>query len=248
MHARTSTRRVRRHLFAVAALVCAAAALASCAPPPPPPPTVLVYGDSLTVESRVLIEGKIVAAHPGWRVVVRSHGGTAQCDWHRFWESEAQQYSPKVVVFAFAGNYATPCATSRKLPDLYGADARWASTFWAQRGAELVFIGAPPYVGDAQNAVAEQYRAAAAATGVTFHSTNNLFVDPVSGVATQRLPCLPGESRRPECTAGTIQVRNPDGVHLCPTNVGADSLCPVHSAGADRYATAIATAAGSVIK
>jgi hypothetical protein len=220
---------------------------ASCTPPPPPLPTVLVYGDSLTVESRELIVEEVTAAHPGHRVVVRAYGGTAQCDWHPFWAADHEQHRPDVVVLAFTGNQMTPCATSRELSELYGDDARWAAEFWSERDVELVVVGAPPFVGAPMNSVAEQYRSAASATGVRFHDSSSSFVDPSTLVAGPSMPCSSSEAISTDCAFGRVLVRNPDGVHLCPVAVNAAALCPEHSAGAQRYANEIAAAIGAVI-
>lgn len=208
----------------------------------------LIYGDSLTVESRELIVEQVTAAHPGHRAVVRAYGGTAQCDWHASWAAEHEQHRPEVVVLAFTGNRMTPCAESREMPELYGDDARWAAAFWSERDVRLVLVGAPPFVGATTNSVAEEYRSAASATGVRFHDSSSSFVDPSTLVAGPSMPCSSSESLGTECAFGRVLVRNPDGVHLCPVSVNAAALCPQHSAGARRYATEIAAAIGDAIR
>lgn len=236
-------------LFAVAALAAVLVA-ASCqpAPPLPPPPTVVVYGDSLTMESRIEIQRRLEATRPGWRVVVRAFGGTAQCDWHPRMADDSEALTPKVVMLAFTGNNFTKCSTSREYPGSYRVDADWAVSFWAVRGAAVVFVGTPAWVGDASGAVPDIYREVASARKVEFRSANGSFFDPETGRAAASLPCRPEERAEHGCTDGRIAVRNPDRVHLCPTDTTAAALCPVYSSGAVRYAGVFAAAFDSVAK
>lgn len=229
---------------------------AACAPNPatmPGPPgfgpgvtaNVVVYGDSLTVESAGAITQRITSALPGWKVTVRAYGGTAQCDWHGHMRDDRDRIRPAIVVLAFSGNQLTPCAKGRAYPQMYGADARWAQGLWVPAGssAALVTIGAPPRVGDATNTTAAEYATAAAANPRVAHrDTSRVFVDPATGVAAHHLGCAAGFDR--DCVDGAVQVRHPDGAHLCPD--AHTVSCNPNRPGVARYSSEIAAAVAAV--
>jgi hypothetical protein len=75
-------------------------ALAACGTPPAP---VVVYGDSLTVQS----ESAARFFYPSLNVAWRALGGTAMCDWVAQAANDAAVLHPARVVLAFTGNTAT---------------------------------------------------------------------------------------------------------------------------------------------
>src|SRR5262245_25355791 len=80
--------RARTLVACIAAVFAATAALTAAVLVPAPvahaqtgaPPRVLVYGDSLTWESKAVIERAVEAQLPGWDAIVRSFPGSATCD------------------------------------------------------------------------------------------------------------------------------------------------------------------------
>lgn len=223
-----------------AAALVAAFLLTACIPPAPAPFTqgvgqsIVVYGDSLVWQSHSLVEAQLKASYPGWTIVVRSQGGTAQCDWHHRMQEDAKHLNPAIVVVAFYGNHITPCAKSRPLPGLYRQDAEWAAAFWKQRGTRFAAVAAPPGIGQTVNPVAEAYRAAAHAKGFILVDSTGLYT--TDGVATQTSRCGTGETQPRGCTNNRIHVRHSDGIHFPLAKGG-------HDAGGQRYADAINTAA-----
>lgn len=239
---RIGTPRPRRTVVILLALTAALAACAPVAPAPTKYPVgtisrVIVYGDSLTAEAADAIRRDTVARLPGWDVVVRAFPGTAQCDWTEQMVADAD-LRPAVVLIAFFGNRLSPCAVESAWPDRYGSDAEWAWGFWQPRGADVVFIGAPPRVGERANPTAEVYRETAARVGAEFVTSNPSFVDP-DGVARSRLSCQTGEQG---CTDGAVEVRNPDQIHMCLIPLVAGP-CVVPSPGINRWSAVLSDAA-----
>lgn len=256
-----------------AALVFVALAvplLSACVPPPPtevpaprattPTPTttprpagrVVVYGDSLVAESRVVAGDRLRAALPGWEVTVRAFPGTAQCDWHDEMEADAHALRPDVVVIAFSGNRLSTCIIEddqggeRPFPEAYGQDAEWAADLWAEVGVPVAFVGTPPAVGTSEKGVQELYDAVARQVDVPFLSADRLFVDPATGLAEMHLGCLPEEGDGEGCEGGSIRVRHLDGRHLCTVPVVLQA-CPVYASGVTRYAAVLAEAAAAAV-
>jgi hypothetical protein len=111
-------RPLRRLVFGVLVLVTLSAACAAAPPRPtalvhlpqasritPAPsanaiPTVLVYGDSLTVESETATR----FLYPAERFVFRAEGGAGMCDYAPSAASDRQKWHPARVVLAFTGN------------------------------------------------------------------------------------------------------------------------------------------------
>jgi hypothetical protein len=211
--------RGRQRLVAVAAMALLAAACApKVAPPPPPPPTVIVYGDSLTNSSKGFQQAGIASRRPGWRIVIKAHGGTALCDWLPQMQADSN-LNAKVVVIQFSGNNFTPCMAglgggSPELLAKYGADAETAASLWASRGVKVVFVGnpmafvSPEPLMAAPHPLDAVYAAVAArwaGNGHIFSDAPGLALavpDPTSGAMVYpfRMPCLPHEAALPACT------------------------------------------------
>lgn len=241
--AKASVRRPRVVVAVWLTIMTSGCAVTAAPAPGGPAPSqvaqrIAVYGDSLTAESRSVLIARLGGVLRGWEVDVNSFGGTAQCDWHDEMRRDARELRPDVVLIAFSGNQLTSCAIGREYPELYREDAEWAVHHWSRRGAELVFVGAPPAVGDAELDVPDVYKEVAELTGTRFVSADRLFVDPVSGTAESLLACATVELAAPSCEDGAVQVRSPDGFHLCPVSVVFAS-CTADSSGVRRYAATI---------
>jgi hypothetical protein len=228
-----------------------------------PTPNVVVYGDSLTWESRRMLPG--IAAALGVEATQHSFVGTAICDWTNDMWQRVPHERPTVVVLAFYGNSWTPCmsdgngdflqdsAKARK----YAHDANAAVAIALATGSKVVFVGAPrsqPQMNDPNwELVRDVYRAQAAR-----HPGQVFFVDAGTTIAPhdtfeETMPCLPRErdlvdtnGTRP-CQHGRIIVRAPDGVHFCPHGLdnaaGQPGNCPIYMSGGYRYLQTILIAA-----
>jgi len=223
-------RRGRSGALAIGLLV--ALALTGCLPVAPPTPTIAVYGDSLVAESVTHLEAALRAALPGWNVLVRSAGGVAQCDYHSQMVSDADHHNVRAVVLAFSGNNFTPCSVARPYPDSYYFDANWAVFTYRSRGVALGFVAAPGPVGTApaDRIVPNVYRYVGTERGIPV-GESDLLLDPATGTYESDAPCLVDES------CDWIDVRAPDGGHLCPVLLSAP--CAVYSSGVVRYSDAI---------
>ncbi|MEX0663529.1 MAG: SGNH/GDSL hydrolase family protein [Acidimicrobiia bacterium] len=248
---------------ALIGLVLIAAACRPARPPPPPPPTVIVYGDSLTNGSKAFIEAGIAKRRPGWRVVIRSFGGTAICDWLAQMQKDGG-LNARVVIVQFSGNALTPCmaaSTPAGSPGYlakYTTDANAAAAIWTARGVKVGFVASPgpfleppplfpaPHVLDG---VYSSVAAARAASGVTFSNAPEMALavaDPsVPGqfVFPLRMPCLPHELTLPGCvmdlTDNTLKIQVRDGL---PPDAGNPTsrghFCPIaHASPCPVYAS-----------
>jgi len=209
-------------------------------PPPPPPPTgtVVVYGDSLVVESVAVLYERFPVFVPNTNLVVRAYGGTAQCDFHDQMTADADELDVVAVVIAFSGNHITPCIEDRPYVEGYTADAEWAAALWADHDVPVVFVAS---LGALESSVEDQpiaavYESVAAAYGAALADPAPLFARGAPSMYASRMPCLTGEC------FGSIEVRRADG-HLChePT----DGLsCPDYSSGVTRYVDVMLRAVG----
>jgi hypothetical protein len=142
-------------------------------PAGPPPATVLIYGDSLTSQSRDYLTQQLEEQAPGWRVIVRSFGGTAICDYLDAMQSDGDE-GAELVVIQFSGNSGTPCMggtpyASQAWLDKYRADADTAADIWQARGVEVLFVGSPRGVCEtAPHPLDAGYQAVAAEHGAVF--------------------------------------------------------------------------------
>ena len=200
-------------------------------PPPPPPPTgtVVVYGDSLVTESVAVLYERFPVFVPNTNLVVRPHGGAAQCDFHDQMTADADELDVVAVVIVFSGNHMTPCIEDRPYVDAYTADAEWAAALWAERDVPVVFVASLGVLGSSvgDHPIAAVYASVAAVYGAALADPAALFARGTPSTYASRMPCLTGEC------FGSIEVRRADG-HLChePT----DGLaCPDYSSGVTRY-------------
>ncbi len=231
-----------------------------------PTPRAIVYGDSLTWESRRYIPG--LAAALGVEATHHSYVGTAICDWTPDMWRRVPHERPDVVVVAFYGNSWTPCMADGKGDYLQGAakarkyvhDANAAVAIALATGSKVVFVGAPrskPQMSDPDwELVRDVYRAQ-----VTRHPGKVFYVDAGTTIApngtfTPTMPCLPRERDLVDtngahpCQRGRIVVRAPDGVHFCPDGrddaMGQPGPCATYMSGAYRYMQTILMAVRDV--
>lgn len=226
------------------------------------PRTALMFGDSLTYESRFQIAARI-ALKTGWTVRTHSFGYTAPCDWLGWLPADLATYHPSVVGILTAGNAgARPCMTDSS----GNAIPAWSDAYYAKyradldaffatataTGAKVVFFSAPPFADPAWNAAAKQITLIA--TDLAFHY-HGVSID--AAVRTQlsnngqyiaTKPCLTTETPAMGCgTDSRIPIRTlpgliDSGLHLCPTGLqpGTFGVCSVYSSGEYRFGRAVA--------
>ena len=251
----------RRRTTATAFAVVFSFVLAACLPPAPPavpptpPPTdpirVVVYGDALTVEMRVLLAGRLAGTSS---VLEHAGGGFAVCDVLPSITTDAANPNVDVAVLQFTGDTSTPCmsaaTTDPARTAAYGADLADAlDTLTADPGRTVIVLSSPVRwsaslgVDEPAQLAFNQALADIVTTWQTAHagSTQATFIDAAAAVTTVGayawdLPCLPGETVTMGCRfiADTIAVRSPDGRGFCP--IAPQLTCPpVYSPGARRY-------------
>jgi hypothetical protein len=97
----------RRWVYAVVAIVLPLAIVVAWLRSGPSGPAVVIYGDSLTVQSKH--DAHLLAGDPAERIVFRAKAGTALCDWLKKAAKDSRGLKPRRVVLALTGNTAT-CA------------------------------------------------------------------------------------------------------------------------------------------
>ena len=234
----------------VTAVILLALLGAACLPVAPEPPTVIVYGDSLSSEASGQLDSQLQTAFPGWRVIVRSQGGAALCDYKPQMQDDAT-LEADLVIIQFSGNYFTPCTNGSV--DNYFWDAGWAINLWHERNTPVLFVGGLSRVGQpagigTTGGTFKWWAEYTAAWGTRFVDASTFLVE--DGIYKQTLPCYASEEE--SCTADNdrINARNTDGSHLCNA-LGSGGLgnipCPDYASGAYRFALAIVRAAAAMI-
>jgi hypothetical protein len=218
--------------------------------------TALIYGDSVTQESRFMI-AEFSATKSGWTHVTRSWGGTAPCDWLTWLPNDLAIYQPSIVAISTMGNNLTDCMKDASgIPlqvgsqDYYNRYRSDLSSFMSQvtaTGSKLVFMKAPPAQDAARNTAITQLNSIATELagqyhGVSISSTARNAVSS-SGKYIQYKKCLTTETVTQGCGSdGKIAIRSWDGLHLCPITLAAYSTCNVYSSGEVRWAKAAVNA------
>ncbi len=218
-------------MFAVLSLFVAAPDPASAAPivtTPIDKPTVIVYGDSLSVEAQGYFRWYLGIR---FTPVIEVVSGTSPCDhFVNMRERAARGERPAMVVLVFAGNgkAESPCISqqprsSQPTGEVYRSDLAAATRLWTRLGVPVTLVAGPPVVPgpgrDELVARVDDVRAAIVAMGT---STGALVIDSASpfttnGTATMTMPCQSWEGCK-----GQIIVRSPDGLHFCPTGPSPD--------------------------
>ena len=135
----------------VGALVAAGAASllwSACSPRP----VVLVFGDSLTLESVASISFQI---GEGYDVRIGAFGGDALCDFESRILDESLSIRPRLTVIAFTGNSLTPCMTNavgpgaspERITEKYRADLTRILDRLGRAEVPVLVVGGPPSVG-----------------------------------------------------------------------------------------------------
>jgi hypothetical protein len=209
----------------------------------PAKPVVILYGDSLSWESRGAFQ---LTLGPDVDVVHRNFPGVAICDYLDEMATDVVTLRPRAVVLEFAGNVLTPCVRPfignvNTLVSKYAGDAAFATSLFTSRGVPVHLMGAPLLPGwptDPTRQLHAAYAAVATQGGplASFTDAGRAVLDD-QGRYTDTLPCLPGEGPAQGCSGGRITVRSPDRVHFCPTT---GDPCPVWSSGAWRFGAAMA--------
>jgi hypothetical protein len=216
-----------------------------------PPGTALVYGDSLTMESRYEIAG-LALKKKGWNFVNRSYGGTGPCDWIQWLPADLAQWHPSVVAISTAGNAGqTACMNGTVIgsPDYLDKYRQHLDTFFAMvtaTGARVVFFSAPPFADPARDAAARALNKIALELAYKYRGVS------VSGTIrsafggnkyTPYKKCLGTETAAQGCVNGLIPIRTVPpaldaGLHLCPTGLLGTAViatCPEYSSGEVRW-------------
>jgi hypothetical protein len=205
---------------------------------------VALWGDSLAWEAQDDFSADVTAAGDT-SLLLHTYGGTAPCDWLADIRKQSRQWHPAVAVLAFSGNAGTRCMKGRDLTSAYRSDVLAAVSRLTRDGAHVVLVEAPPRRDQAVDqrgltSLDRIWQKIASQEPNTTVVPAGRSVTDTAGRFARTLPCGPGEACPP---GGQVAVRSPDGVHFCPIEQAPMMRCPVPSAGATRYARAMAAAA-----
>jgi hypothetical protein len=205
-------------------------------------PRVDIYGDSVTWESEYYM---VLALNSRADVHVHVYPGAQVCQW--FDDMRTTAAARPSMVFITGGLWgARDCNHTSDLFRELQDDAGTAAVIFSH--SRVVFSADPPVLDSTEFAptmgskhygqVVAAYRKAA-----SLHR-NASYNDAASAVAPKdrfvwTRPCLSNETAAMGCTAGTIKVRQPDGIHLCPVTPEQPGHCPVYSSGERRFAAAV---------
>jgi hypothetical protein len=180
-------------------------------------PLVIVYGDSLTVQS----EAAVRQVHPDLpdRVIFRARGGTAMCDWVARARADRVLHHPSSVVLAFTGNIAT-CVHATWMAGGAGATtALYERSLRAMRSIfadQQVSVVIPPAMANVRSgwfpyngapALVAMYERVAPELGMTVNTRADDTLTP-GHVFSPTRPAYPD--------GPLVAVRLSDGVHLTP--------------------------------
>ncbi len=180
-------------------------------------PVVVVYGDSLTVQS----ESAVQSLHHGTeeRLVFRAGGGTAMCDWvdQAFFDRET--LDPQRIVLAFTGNTASCAAAAFRTGGVAAATALYEQSLREMRSiyADVpITLVVPPamnsvpggwYPYNGNPALVAMYQRVGTELGMTVNTHADEWLTP-GHVYTAMRPAYPH--------GDVVAVRLSDGVHLTP--------------------------------
>jgi hypothetical protein len=184
---------------------------------PKPRPIVVVYGDSLTVQSES--DARSLHRDSGQQVVFRARGGTAMCDWLTQARYDALALKPQRVVLAFTGNTASCAAEAFRTGGAAGATALYEQSLREMRAIYPrvpITIVIPPamhnlphgwYPFNGNAALVAMYQRVGPELHMTINSRANDWLTP-GHVFTSTRPAYPH--------GPVVTVRLSDGVHLTP--------------------------------
>ena len=180
-------------------------------------PLVIVYGDSLTVQS----EADARQLHDGSkeRVVFHARGGTAMCDWVARAGYDHLTLDPDRVVLAFTGNTASCASAAFRSGGAAGATALYEKSLREMRAiypTEPITILIPPamrnlphgwYPFNGSPELVAMYERVGAELHMTINTRADDSLTP-GHVFTQMRPSYPN--------GPLVDVRLSDGIHLTP--------------------------------
>ncbi|MGN6696248.1 MAG: hypothetical protein ACTHN0_18870 [Aquihabitans sp.] len=232
--------RSARLLLVALTLAASAAALTACQPPTGP--RVLIFGDSITIESKG--SGDFASILSGYRV---DWTGTmymsAPCNGIAL--AKKVTYVPDVVVINYAGNagsFQDNCMAGEKdqvLADRYRKDVQALISKYRNGKTKIVIVGAPAR------------KATLAQSNLVFTTLQSLAADPANQVGFfdggrfitpnrtapgRTAACLsPRETEGGTCpSSGRSMIRDAGIEHLCPTGGTIGGTCGQYSSGAVR--------------
>jgi hypothetical protein len=235
-------------LFIIAVVVALVGVLGHGAQHSPSGRRVALWGDSMAWEAQDDFAADVHAAGDT-SVLLHTYGGTAPCDWLSDIRKQSRRWNPTVAVLAFSGNTGTKCMKGRDLDKAYRSDVLAAVARLTRDGAHVVLVEAPPRRDQAVDAQGLTdldriwQKIASEEPNTTVVPAGRAVTD-AAGRYAQTVPCGFGEVCPP---GGQVTVRSPDGVHFCPIEQAPMNRCPVPSAGAARYAHAMAAAAVALL-
>ncbi|MBL7496317.1 DUF459 domain-containing protein [Frankia nepalensis] len=205
----------------------------------PTGPRVLVYGDSLMVESQQDFRDAARRSGAG-TIRQKIWSGTAPCDWVDDVAATARDFKPVIAVIGFSGN-PRPCMAGGDLVESYRRDVTVMVAALTAAGARVYLVEEPATIRDTVDAAGRTQlgllweEIASTWPNTTVVRASLAVTD--QGRFTPTLPCEPEEPCGPD---GRITVRAPDGVHFCPHPVEPAGICAEYSSGARRYGLAVA--------
>ena len=208
---------------------------------------VLVYGDSLVVQSTPYLP--LVGRALGLSVASRAFPGTAPCDFLPALRQDLAERNVDVIVWAFIGNTTAPCMLDSTGHPLAGAallakyrlDTQAAIDAATKAGVPFVLASppAPDNPGNIWPQLDAVYRELAAGKPRIGFADAGVNISP-DGRFVTTLRCLPFELSLPQArqacatSEALVTVRGADGVHFCSVTNGI--VCEGYASGAMRYA------------
>ena len=229
----TKLRAVLLVVIAAAAVLAVSGRVASATVTPK---SALIYGDSLTYESRAWVTQEF-ATKAGWVQHPHQFPGFALCDFQAWLPADLAAYHPSVVAVESAGNTTRPCMldangnqldpTSDAFFAKYHADMHAFFKAVTDTGATVLWVDAPPMLNTEWDsrilkleAVAKEVAASYPGVSVSTVPRNQVSN---AGKYTATKPCLRTETVAQGCGLpgpGLIWIRTvvgiQTGIHFCP--------------------------------
>ena len=221
----------------------------------PKPPKVILYGDSLSVESARYVKASLLRAG-NVRFVNRAVAGSAPCDWAPKAVADASENPAAVIIEAYGNNVSncqlTKAGNRRRSGGAgywtqYEQDLRRLSKLFPPTTA-VVLTAAPAAYNDISKDGPHKARMLKAMRYAVRGLPNATVVDAGhevelrGGKYTRVLPCIKGEKCANTPSPRMTYVRAEDGLHFCPPVLHATikllETCPVRASGAWRFGRA----------